>query len=374
MAWLSGFSKRVEITIDSAKITAALANFPVYIHLSDSCGTASADISAIFDDLVSTANKYKIAVTTSDGESQCYVEIDHMDFTNEEMGLHVKVSSISSSVDTTLYLYWDSSASDNTTYVGALGESAAQAVWDSTFKGVYHMAQDPTMGTTPILDSTSNEHHLLTNGSMQTADLIDHAPNGKAIVFTTGQNAQGHFENELSSADFTHEVYANPAAQGVTEYLMFCWREGLSTSYASYTRKNTSNQCHAHGKPNNVAVNAYKATVVADADQYFGHRRQGNSTTAFLNATSAAGNTKIGTSYAEDWIQIGGGTNITIIEARYSNNDRTPAWMNATYYTLADNLLEFGTPETSGGGSSSGRSLISNIGIHSALFGGQLVR
>jgi hypothetical protein len=117
MAWLAGFDNRAEITIDSSKIDSSLTDFPVFISIGSSTGLTSRDLTQLFDDLVDESNILKIAVTSSDGTTQLYVELEWYDFSAEELGLHVKVPSILSSVDTTLYIYWDVTASDNTTYV-----------------------------------------------------------------------------------------------------------------------------------------------------------------------------------------------------------------------------------------------------------------
>ena len=115
-SWLSGWSYRVEITIHSDKIDGALVDFPVLLYLSTSSGIDPDDVSFVFDEL--GAEKLKLAVTTGDGTTQCYVEIEKWDDANEQAWLWVKVPSISSSANTTLYLYYDSTQPDNTTYVG----------------------------------------------------------------------------------------------------------------------------------------------------------------------------------------------------------------------------------------------------------------
>ena len=114
MAWLGTWAKRIAITIDHTKVDADLVDFPVCIHLAAAAGISSDDVSAVFDELTLDANRKKIAVTTSNGTSECYVEIEKWDTANEQAFLHVKVPSVSSSADTTLYIYYDSTQSDNT--------------------------------------------------------------------------------------------------------------------------------------------------------------------------------------------------------------------------------------------------------------------
>jgi hypothetical protein len=90
--------------------------------------------------------------------TQCYIEVESWDSSSELAVLHIKVPYISSSSDTELYLAYSSSWTDNSEFVGDTGSTAAKAVWDNNFLGVWHMAQEPD-GAGSMLDSTSNEYH-----------------------------------------------------------------------------------------------------------------------------------------------------------------------------------------------------------------------
>jgi len=151
LGWLGTWANRVKILVNHNDIDANLSYFPVLINISGSSGINDDDLTAIFDEL--GANRKKIAITTSDGTTQCYVEIEKWDNLNEEAWLWVNVPSISSDSDSVLYLYYDSNQSDNTSYVGDTGSAQAQGVWDSNFKLVCHM-RDATTST--VKDSTSN--------------------------------------------------------------------------------------------------------------------------------------------------------------------------------------------------------------------------
>jgi hypothetical protein len=153
-AWLTGWDYRRKITIDSDKIDADLTDFPLLIALSDTCGMSGQDLTGIFSRI--GANSKKIALTTSDGTTQCYVEIEKWDNTNQEAWLWARIPSISSSSDTELYLYYDNNHADNTTYIGNTNEAAADSVWnDSKYVGVWHMADGAS--TSAIYDSTPND-------------------------------------------------------------------------------------------------------------------------------------------------------------------------------------------------------------------------
>jgi hypothetical protein len=127
----------------------------------------------------------KINVTESDNWSS-WVNLYEFNVytTNNKITLWVSRSdwTISSTEDTTLYLYYDGTKDDNTTYIGDTGSAAAQNVWDSNFAAVYHMNQDPSGGVGCILDSTSNSNDGTPVGGMTSGDLVD-SEIGKAIDF-----------------------------------------------------------------------------------------------------------------------------------------------------------------------------------------------
>ena len=159
MGVLAGWDKRVKLTVDSSRIdTANQTNFPVLVYISASSGITSIDTTCVFDELLSDANRKKIAVTTSDGVTECYVEIERWDTVSEEAWLWVKIPTVAHAADTDIYLYYDKDQADNTTYVGDTGSVAAQSVWDANFRLVHHFSSPETSGLS-VLDSTSNANN-----------------------------------------------------------------------------------------------------------------------------------------------------------------------------------------------------------------------
>ena len=153
---LSGWANRVQLTIDHTKISGTLTNFPVMVHLSTASGISKTNVSGIFNTLGN--NSQKIAVTTADG-TQLYTEIKQWDAASQQAYLFVKVPSLSSSTDTVLYLYYDNSQADNAAYVGTVGSTASQNVWDSNYMAVYHLDEQGTGTSGEIKDSTSHQHN-----------------------------------------------------------------------------------------------------------------------------------------------------------------------------------------------------------------------
>jgi hypothetical protein len=222
--WLNGWAKRVKLTIDRNDISAPLADFPVLVYLSTSSGRGHDDVSFVFDELQNDANRFKIAVTTSNCITQCYVEIEKWDQASEQAWLWVKVPSISTTSDTILHLYYDKNQPDNTTYVGDPTSVPGQTVWSNGFAGVWHL-HDTTGGSGAIKDSTSNAHHGTDNGSptLGAAGKIDNAINfdGTDDYIQTTSNESKTAENitweiwlKADSTTASHHVlWEGPAAQ-----------------------------------------------------------------------------------------------------------------------------------------------------------------
>jgi len=142
--WLGTWKYRRPITVSSAYISEDLSNFPLALIISSAAGIGNIDLTDIFDEIGSSFQK--IAITTADGITQCYVEVEMWNDVVELAALHVRVPTINSNSSTQLYLYYDAAQPDNTAYIGNLGSSVGANVWDDYFVGVYHLANDPASG------------------------------------------------------------------------------------------------------------------------------------------------------------------------------------------------------------------------------------
>jgi len=155
--WHSGWSYRKEITIDSSKVTAALTDFPVLISLADS------DLASF-----TQSNGEDIVFTDQSGTTVFAHEIDY--YSSGTLDAWVNVTSLSSSVDTVLYMYFGNGTCPN--------QENPSGVWDSSFVMVQHMQE--TSGI--HYDSTSNDNDASeyispdsnnTSGKIAGADFFD---------------------------------------------------------------------------------------------------------------------------------------------------------------------------------------------------------
>ncbi|MFQ5559246.1 MAG: DUF2341 domain-containing protein, partial [Nitrospinota bacterium] len=212
--FLGTWKNRIKMVVDSSKIDEDLFDFPLLISLSTESGISQSDLSQVVHSLGAKSNRKKIAVTTGDGKTQCFVEVEKWDASTGRAWLWVKVPQISSAKDTELYLYYDRTQADNTIFVGDSGEIPAQAVWSNEYSATWHLNPFETNGTLQVIDSTSNQNHGLPNSNLsasnsvsgQVGDALNFAVEGAIWV---GENTMPVDTFTLSAwvkTDLTHEI------------------------------------------------------------------------------------------------------------------------------------------------------------------------
>ncbi len=156
---------RKGITIDHTKVgvgtTTPLLNFPMLFSVTDS-------------DLKFTGSGGKVAsstgldilFTSSDGTTKLDYEMESYSSTTGQVIAWVRIPSLSPSVDTTIYVYFgNASATDQSNKTG---------VWDSSYKGVWHLPDGTTLTAN---DSTSNANNGTIVGATVATGKIDGSAN-----------------------------------------------------------------------------------------------------------------------------------------------------------------------------------------------------
>ena len=357
MAWLGTYAKRIKVTISNTNIdTANLTHFPLLLTLGTSVGTGSTDVSCVFDELTSDANRKKIAITKTDGTTQLYGEIEKWDDANEKAWIWVSKSDfvIAYNATTDVYLYYDSAQSDNTTYIGDTNDVVAESVWDSSYKMVQHLPDGAS--TSATYDSTSNDNDGVKGGA------------GEPAVVTTGEiaNAQNFDGTDDTIAiadavelnvedDFTIQGWIN--ADAIDRYNTILGKAtGGGVGYYIYIHMNNRPTLqwydHNSGSDSISSDDSIEADswyyIVATWDGTYGKVYVDGvlKKTADETATPIAAN-------AYDWAIGTRGTGSIpfdgkIDEIRISNTARSLAWIKADYYCETDGLVSWGSEETSG--------------------------
>ena len=343
MAWLSGFNKRIKLTADSTKIDSDLSQFPLTVFLKSGNG----DTTKVFDEVGS--NKYKIAVTKSDGTTQLYVEIEEWDDTNNVGVLHCGLNgdTLSSSTNTDYYLYYDNTASDNTSYVGDTNSSVSQSVWDSNFVAIWHL--------TDLYDQTNNNNDLTNNGSLTTD--TGKIANAYSFVGDKTKYLSINSNSSLKPNNYTISLWAKWTStqvdrlilskyssvpceyeigfQNASPYVIFVRSDSSSTSYRA---KDTDGQSTYTGSWTHI-TGLYNGSVL----KIYINGTYKASSSSFTRSTTRTDQLNIGRrpySGAE-----GPFTGLTD-EVRISNTARSADWIKATYNSTNDSLLTYGTEES----------------------------
>lgn len=318
--------------INHTKVQADLASFPVLINL-----TSDSDLASH-----AQSNGNDILFTSSDGTTKLSHEIENYNSTTGALVAWVKVPSLSSSVDTDLYIYHGNSTCGS--------QQDATNVWDSGFKGVWHLKEDPS-GTAPQMkDSTSNGNNGTSSGVMTTSDQVGGKIDG-SLDFDGGDDeiTCGNAASLQITAELTIEAWAATSVNGATEGIV----NKETTSYNGYQlRKYLDNHYRfATGDPNAAGRYIASDSAYTDSNWHYivGVRRSGTNylyvdgiqqtATFTYGITDSGANFDIGRAYSN---YNGYWWTGTIDEVRVSNTGRNASWI-ATSYNNQNNPSTFYT-------------------------------
>lgn len=343
--WLSDWENRMRFIIDHTKVSENLTYFPLQLTLSSTAGINDTDVTAIFDEL--GVNNLKLAVTKNDGVTQLYVEIVNWDAATKTAQLNVSAAgwAISSTTDTVIYLYYDSSKADNSTYVGVVGSAAGQSVWDTSYLQVDHMEDDPSTSATK--DSTSNTRNGTKGAASKPAQTT--GISGNAQDFTSANAADKVAYASTSAANTTFELVLKLKSNAFYP-IVGLFDLASSHSGLEYRAFNQDRIDFVY----NTAFTAYSqrgaTTGLNDLGWhylgYYGSPASLTSSNWTIDATTYARSNYSdagGTAWSSITLGYGNGSwlNGYIDEFRVSTTYRSAAWRAATYYSIWDNLVNY---------------------------------
>jgi hypothetical protein len=160
------FSYYRALVIDHTKVpNTDQSNFPVLVSVTDAALKSVANSGH-----VQSGNGYDIyAYSDAALTTRLAAERGSYNASTGALVLWVKVPTVATAADTTIYLaYGDSGIATDPNSDGTYGKAQ---VWDSNFKGVYHLPESPSGSAPQFSDSTSNGNHLTittTSGSPAT--------------------------------------------------------------------------------------------------------------------------------------------------------------------------------------------------------------
>ena len=146
----SAFSYRKQITIQESQVTctADMTSFPVLIKI-----TSDDELRTVGNGgHVQNANGYDITFRAADGATVLDHEVEKYTASTGELVAWVRIPTLDYNDNTTIYLYYGNSAITSPTANPA-------GVWDSNYKGVWHLKESGNGTSGEFKDSTSNAKH-----------------------------------------------------------------------------------------------------------------------------------------------------------------------------------------------------------------------
>lgn len=341
MSWLSGYTTRRKITIDYTKIDATLTDFPVLVKLT----------SSNFDFSKANSDGYDIRFTSSDGTTLLKYERERHDSTNKLAEYWVKIPSISSTANTDFFIYFRSLDTDD-------GADPTN-VWDSNFKGVWHMKD---LTTSTIEDSTSNNNDgtkkaanepIQVDGKIAKAQSFDGtddyitAPDSSSLDITGSITLEALVKPDTVSGYRTFIIKGRTSSSVEnTNYALRQYTDDLNFYYGYNTL------WHVYAVSNQFSVGNWYYVAVTYT---FG---TGTSIKVYVNGVQQTGSWTLGTGndpaqtndislkIGKIWDASSELFDGLIDEVRISNVARSAAWIKATYNSLNNSLLTYGAEET----------------------------
>lgn len=318
-----------EITIESDYIDASLTNFPILIH--DSTGNLLGNI---------LTNASDIAFFNSAKDTQFNHEVERYNSTSGELWAWVNITSISSSADTTLYMYYNDS--DGGYPIGYNTED----VWNSDFEMVQHMNGSNAAG---LDDSTSNNNDVASDSGTPDYEYEDSDTIGYAVYFNESLSSYILFADSVKPGfPATWEVYMNPdnndsnqrvvdSGGGDSTYKGILIMIRTTAEFGMHFRDTDDSTNLNKVGSNTVGNNTNSVTYLAikwagiGGYAYFYH---GTEKTAASSIDQDSGSIQtltlgIRCQYLDDFYYNG-----TIDEIRISNVNRSDAWLYASFHSL----------------------------------------
>ena len=346
------WQRKAKLTIQSSKVDSTLTDFPVQITKN----SVPSDMLDADGDNPCQADGGDIRITSdAAGTTQLPCEVSYMstdnDPSNGNCNIFTKLPTISSSVDTDFYIWFNTVDTD--TQPAGDSEFGSGNVWDSNFQTVIHFDEAVNNDAGGYPDSTSNNLHA-TGVSMSIA-AADADGGGLAADFNGSADYMTIAAPSIGTA-FTASFQVNHDALGTQKYindinggkyfevgavtsgkLESLWNWNTNSSYASTTASLTATEWEY------VSFSA----SAADGSKFNtdGATNGTGTITTYAGITTAynIGRRENGTSYF----------NGKMGEYRMSDIVRADAWKKAEYENYKNNaafLVASASESASGGG------------------------
>ncbi len=337
-----GWEYRKMITIDHNKVAGSLTGFPVLVSVVDS-------------DLHDKAQSDGDDILFMDGSgvaTKLYHEIEMYDDSSGELITWVSISSLSSTIDTVLYMYYGNPSSNS--------QQFPERVWDSDYIMVQHMdIQDST-----IYDSTLNDNDGYLVSSPYNIDGVI----SNAVQFDGKDDAiEVPYDSTLESPDLTFELWGRITGSrsdgkphnyfalkrgrdhwGNNDGHQFSFQgywqpESGTRRFRALYERNSAPQQHAVGDSVGLNNTWYHFSTTFDEDTYNAKFYMNGSLKATEPMESEViwYNDNSGFSWAKDYRPTPLYMHVSVDETRISSVVRSAEWTSTSFNTMSDPLAFF---------------------------------
>lgn len=174
MAFPTGWGRQCELKIQASKVSANLSNFPVLLTVT-TLPSEMFDADGPYPALAGGGDIRFSSDAAGTNRLACEVVTFLIDNNpnNGSAEIYVNVASVSSSVDTSIWLWYNKTGESQPGEGDAYGK---HATWDDGgsdyFKLVQHLNEDPTSNGIQAIDSTQYSNDGDSRGSMTSGDLV----------------------------------------------------------------------------------------------------------------------------------------------------------------------------------------------------------
>ncbi|MCI0854579.1 MAG: DUF2341 domain-containing protein, partial [Chloroflexi bacterium] len=205
VAWLNAsWAYRKQIIIQSSQVDTNLTNFPVYVDMADLGSDFFANVKSDGGD---------IRITNSDGTTELAREVVEINTGAETGEIHFKADSLSSSGDTSFYIYYGNSGASDYAVTDPYGRNA---VWSNGYAAVWHLEEETSgTGTANLyVDSTGNGNDG--NDQVAATGQTGRLGSGQELDGAADYIDMGDVLDFADPADFTLESWIRPTIPSAT--------------------------------------------------------------------------------------------------------------------------------------------------------------
>jgi len=360
MAFPTDWGRRCALVIQSSKVDANQSDFPVLLT-KDTLPSEMFDHVGSYPALEGGGDIRFSSDEAGNTQLACEIVSFSLDDADNEAEIWVKIPSVAAGTNTTFHIWYNKTGETQPAIDSTYG---AENVWDSSFKMVQHMNEDPSGSAPQIIDSTLNDIDGTSNGSMTFGDLID-GQVGKALDFDGDDDYIdcGDTLDALLSTVYTISAWMKLSVNNENNMLLG-YRSTVDPNPVLFQLDHNNDDIRliVRDDDGNVAVASKNSILIADTWYYIAGIRNGGTINVYVDGSAGVSDTDTFGTITTNSFNIGaitpGSTQQLdtvfkgiIDEVRISNIARSPEWIDASHNNQfsPDTFVIEGTPASPGG-------------------------